>query len=223
MKRRDRLGPHPFPPSAAMITGVSLACICKHPLCIYRQFYIHMHTQELFCLYKEITSYIAVFHLMISSRNHFFNVSSVPRLGCTVMYLISYIGPLLMDVEVASGCFAINGRALDIPPHTLVYICQYFLRIDSRGWNLLEWRIYALYIWADIVSFPFRQARPTCRLPNSGLSACRLWFVQVHPVQLCYWRPRVWALWLEPQTTLWGHVLPGTAVLGFCSCHCQIT
>lgn len=89
-----------------------------------------------------------------------------------------YVGPLLMDIEVASGCFAINGRALRIPPHTVVYTCQYFLRIDSMWWDLLGQRAYALCVWADIANLPFRQVRPPSRLPSSGPGACKLWFVQ---------------------------------------------
>lgn len=80
---------------------------------------------------------------------------------------------------------------------------------------MLEQRAYTLYIWPDIANLPFRQIRPTPRLPSSGPSDCKLWFVQAQPAQYVIGLLGSGLCGSEPETTLWSQMLPGLLAWGF--------
>ena len=102
--------------------------------------------------------------------------------------------------------------------HMLLYThASIFLGYISGG------GIFCLYILADIAKLPFRQVIPTSRPPSSGPSA--------HKLAACSGIQHACVIGLlgsglcgsEPETTLSGQMLPGTAGFGLCDCHCQIT
>lgn len=129
-------------PKADVMIEIGLGCLCRCSLCIYDSSqYMCTHT-ELFYLYKGRASYSRYCSLSWWSPLH--NGSKNLWAGGT--WFIWLDRPMLMDIEVASGYSAINGRALGIPPHNLIHTCQCFLRIVSRWWDLLGQRTCALCI-----------------------------------------------------------------------------
>lgn len=74
--------------------------------------------------------------------------------------------------------------------------------------------IYIVHL-ASYCQFALQTVRPTSRLPSSGPSDYKLWFVQAQPAQCVISLLGSGLCGSEPETTLWGQMLPGLLAWGF--------